>query len=80
MTLIPTHLIGLTEDEARASIAEHGDPSHCSFKGCRETQLAIILIIKKPGSGWGENISSACACQEHAAGLQQILDEVVHHD
>lgn len=74
------HTIGLTEEEANASLDEHGEMRKCASKGCPKASV-MMLIIKKPGSGWGENISSTAACAACASGLERIIAKtsVTHH-
>lgn len=66
------HTIGLTEEEANASLDEHGEIDQCSLRGCSGSSV-IMLIVKKPGSGWGENISSLAGCSVHLPRIEAMI-------
>jgi hypothetical protein len=69
------HLVGPTEEEANASMDEYGDPDTCSQGACSESAV-VALIIKKPGSGWGQDIHTAAACEEHKPELLAVLKDI----
>jgi len=69
------HLIGLTESEATGSLAEHGEQTHCMTADC-EAPSVMMLIFKKPGSAWGQNVTSTAACSRHRKELEQIISRV----
>lgn len=67
------HLFNVSEDEAQASIAEHGEP-RCTVRGCG-AEAVLVMLLKPPSAAWGQQIKSAGACVRHRAGLQEVIDQ-----
>jgi hypothetical protein len=69
------HLVGVTEEEAQASLDEHGEVETCSWKKCSEP-TETMLIVKKPGNDWGQNIGSMGACATHRQELETLVKKI----
>lgn len=69
------HLFGVSEDEAEASIDEHGE-GRCAWavrgKPCGRSPV-LGLIMKPPGAAWGQGLKTTQACRKHAPGLREII-------
>lgn len=63
------YLLGLSQKEANASLNEHGEPFFCSVKGGCTGHASCVVLIKRPGAAWGQDISSISACDDHAEAL-----------
>lgn len=66
------HAIGMTEDEADASLDHHGEPQEYSFRGCDRTPPSTLLLFKRPGASWGQDIKMVAACPTHADELDSF--------
>jgi hypothetical protein len=71
------HLIGLTQEEAEASIDYHGEIGVCSRQDCHESTEAMLLF-KRPGSPWLQDIIATAACTAHHSDLKAMINEVSH--
>jgi hypothetical protein len=71
---VPVHLIGLSEDEARAALEHHGNLDGCILVKDCDKRTVKQLLFKRPGAGWGHDISAVSACLEHEAELDTLIE------
>lgn len=65
------HLFGVAQDEAQASLDEHGHPAGCWYDGCELPAVAVAMFRRDPAAGWG-SIDATAVCDEHEDNLLRI--------
>ena len=71
MKALRIHLFKVAPDEAEASINAHGYLEMCTQKGCDRRAVAMAMLRRDPGIGWG-SINALGLCERHEDELLKM--------